>query len=265
MENSGIDLLEKLKQADMVLVGIGEDFNGVGGLREDTVFQEGKALLKEAGYHWLVPMWQEYCCARKGGREIEEALQKLAGLLEGKNYFVVSVSTNSVLARIPWKEGRLVMPCGSCLKKQCVKGCEEQLSELTPEDKAALEAAFAELAEGHFPKDGIPELGRCAKCGGEMVLNNIYAEGYAEEAYMEQWKLYTKWLQSTLNRRLLLLELGVSMQFPTVIRWPFEKVAFYNNKAFFCRVNEKLYQMTAELSEKGVGIPQNAIAWISNL
>ena len=82
MENNGMDILEKLKQADMVLVGIGEDFNGVAGLREDAVFQEGKTLLKEAGYHWLVPMWQEYCCARRGGREIEEALRKLAGLLE---------------------------------------------------------------------------------------------------------------------------------------------------------------------------------------
>ena len=65
--------------------------------------------------------------------------------------------------------------------------------------------------------------------------------------------------------QLLILELGVSLQFPTVIRWPFEKVAFYNQKAFLYRVNEKLYQMTKELSDRGTGIEKNAIDWINEL
>lgn len=98
-----------------------------------------------------------------------------------------------------------------------------------------------------------------------MILNTIYAESYNEAGYIEQWQIYTKWLQGTLNRKLLVLELGVGMQFPSVIRWPFEKVAFFNNKASFVRVNERLYQLTAELASKGVGISQNAIEWINQL
>ena len=77
--------------------------------------------------------------------------------------------------------------------------------------------------------------------------------------------MYTKWLQGTLNHRLIVLELGVSMRFPSVIRWPFEKVAYFNNKATFIRVNENLYQLTEELAGKGVGIPQNAIEWLKIL
>ena len=98
-----------------------------------------------------------------------------------------------------------------------------------------------------------------------MVLNNIFAEGYNENGYLEQWKVYTKWLQGTVNHRLLVLELGVGMRFPTVVRWPFEKVAFFNNKAAFVRVNEKLYQLSEELAIKGCGIAQNAIAWLEIL
>ena len=82
---------------------------------------------------------------------------------------------------------------------------------------------------------------------------------------MEKWQLYTEWLQGSLNHKLIILELGVSLRFPSVIRWPFEKIAFFNNKASIYRINEKLYQMTEELSGKGIGIAQNAIDWINDL
>ena len=68
-----------------------------------------------------------------------------------------------------------------------------------------------------------------------------------------------------MNHKLLVLELGVGMQFPSVIRWPFEKVVFFNQKAFLCRVNEKLYQLTEELAGKGCGISMNAIDWLKQL
>ena len=48
------------------------------------------------------------------------------------------------------------------------------------------------------------------------------------------------------------------MQFPSIIRWPFEKVAFYNQKASFFRINEKLYQLTEEIGGKGISIERNA-------
>ena len=68
-----------------------------------------------------------------------------------------------------------------------------------------------------------------------------------------------------MNKKLLVLELGVGMRFPSVIRWPFEKVVFFNQKAFLCRVNEKLYHLTEELAEKGCGISVNAIDWLNQL
>ena len=108
-------------------------------------------------------------------------------------------------------------------------------------------------------------MGTCPECGAPLVLNNIYAENYNENGYLDQWNLYRKWLQRTLNHRLLILELGVGMRFPTVIRWPFEKTAFFNQKAYFYRVNENLYQLTKELSGKGYGISKDAVAWLAQL
>ena len=79
---------------------------------------------------------------------------------------------------------------------------------------------------------------------------------------MPQWEKYTKWLQGTLNRNLCVLELGAGMQFPQIIRFPFEKVAYFNQKSRFFRIHSKLYQLTEELREKGVSIAENSVDFL---
>lgn len=254
------EFLDRLEQSDMILVGLGEEFDGTKRLRQQTGYGQGCACLKEEGLSWLIPYWNEYCLDRAGDCSIKNALEKLREVLKGKNHFAVSVSTNSQIA----DTGRNVMPCGSILRKQCSAGCREVLRDRTEEDAEGLARFFRELAEGRLQKEKLT-LGICPECGAPLVLNNIYAENYNENGYLDQWNLYRKWLQGTLNHRLLILELGVGMRFPTVIRWPFEKTAFFNQKAYFCRVNENLYQLTKELSGKGCGISKDAVAWLAQL
>jgi hypothetical protein len=259
------DIYKEISEADLILVGLGEDFDNERLLRRREEYIRGRELLEEADGHWLLPAWREYCLKKIGAEDAKSALLKLEKLLHDKNYFVVSVASDSVIESIPWKTGRLVMPCGNGLKKQCIAACPGELTDVTEEDRKAVDGAFEILFEGKMPEEGMPEIGRCSQCGRSMVFNNIYTESYNESGYLEKWELYKKWLQGTLNSRLLILELGVSLRFPSVIRWPFEKVAFYNKKAKFYRVNEKLPQMTEGLAQKGVSIAQNAIDWVNNL
>lgn len=70
----------------------------------------------------------------------------------------------------------------------------------------------------------------------------------------KRWKDYLAWLSRTLNINLTVLELEVSFNHPEVIRFPFEKTVFYNNKAFFIRINTLFYQLPEELKDKGIGI-----------
>lgn len=254
------DFLDKIEQSDMVLVGLGEDFDGTRRLRQQADYRGVCERLKAEGLSWLIPAWSEYCLEQEGEHVVEAALDRLDALLAGKNHFMVSVSTNSRIAR----RERVVMPCGSVVRKQCSAGCGDVLPEMAEEEREALKVVFRGLASGNSKTEPI-SLGICPDCGAPLILNNIYAGNYNENGYADRWKLYMKWLQGTLNRRLLVLELGVGMQFPTVIRWPFEKTAFFNQKAYFCRVNEKLYQLTKELAGKGCGISEDAVAWLTRL
>lgn len=258
------EFLAEIEGADMVLVGLGEDFDDVRRLKDYPGYLKGRELLQESGCRWLVPAWNEFCSGRMEDI-VSPALKKLAGMLEGKNYFVIATATDRRVAEAPWKKDRLVMPCGTAGRKQCAGDPEHATERLTEAERGEMNSFFEKLLAGSLPAGGTVELAGCGQCGAGMVLNNIFAESYNEHDYLEQWQHYIKWLQGTLNRRLLVLELGVGMRFPSVIRWPFEKAAFFNRKAAFIRVNETLYQMTEELAGKGSGIPKNAIAWLERL
>lgn len=115
------------------------------------------------------------------------------------------------------------------------------------------------IYESKLEKDRI-----VAPCGSDASGNVVTNENYDESCYLPQWEVYTKWLQNTLNRKLCILELGVGFQFPSVVRFPFEKVAFFNRKSAMVRVHSKLAQLTPEISERSISIFQNPVELLNN-
>lgn len=93
-------------------------------------------------------------------------------------------------------------------------------------------------------------------------LERVVAPGVDGEV---QWKKYQEWLAYTLNQELVILELGVGFSLPNIIRWPFEKIAFFNQKAHLFRIHGNFYQLSSELGEKGTSIKQNSVEFCANL
>lgn len=253
--------LQCLQEADMVLIGIGEEFNFIRDLKRGTPDKEERDRLADSENAWLLPAWNML----QDTTGMFEVLSKFAKLIAEKNYFVVSVSTNDMIRDISWRENRLVMPCGGSRMKQCGQNCGHKPWEVTQEDWKQIKGYLKEFHQTFGEKAQKIDLGTCSSCGSPLILNNIYTEKYDENGYLDQWQIYTKWLQGTLNRKLLVLELGVGLQCPSVIRWPFEKVAFFNQKASFWRINGTLYQLSEELVGKGTSISMNAIDWLKDL
>lgn len=79
----------------------------------------------------------------------------------------------------------------------------------------------------------------------------------------EQWQAYTDWLGRTLNRKLVILELGEGFLNPGVIRWPFEKTAAINQKAFLYRINRKLYQIPDELKGRAAAVAADSVEFMT--
>ncbi len=71
----------------------------------------------------------------------------------------------------------------------------------------------------------------------------------------EIWQEYMRWLSCTLNKKLVVVELGVGLNVPQVIRWPFEKTVMINNKATLIRVNSTLANVIPEIKDTSSWLP----------
>lgn len=246
--------LLELRKADKVLIGIGEEFEDESLMADEH--REALAELRQSGFPWAAPALQRSVLEESGRSPVYEALAALTDILKDKDYFVVTSLTNDILWYSRLDQKRIAAPCGGSRMKQCGSGCLDTLTEVGPEE---FETFVNRIKAG----EGCERLlGTCPECNGSMVFNNIYAEYYDEFGYRTQWNEYMKWLKGTLNKSLCVLELGVGLKYPTIIRWPFEKAALLNNKATLIRVNGWLYQLPEELNGKGFSVQENSLAWL---
>lgn len=259
-------MLDKLKDADLVLVGIGEEFGiSSSAMEKDALFT---GYLEQIENNECLSgmtsaarkIYLQHC---EHGR-IMQAYDILADLLEDKNYFIISTCTDDYIYETNLKKEQIVTPCGGYRLLQCEAACDKELYPADTQLLKRMEEVLlgrAGLKKTDAEKVEIP---LCPKCGKRLVFNNIEAENYVEEGYLGQWNEYRKWLQGTVNKKLCVLELGVGMKYPSVIRWPFEKIVFFNQKSHLFRVHSKLFQLSEEIRERGFKIEEKPIDFLIN-
>lgn len=192
--------------------------------------------LKDCEY-LLIGLGSEWERARTP--EVMEAYEALYYLTEGKDYFIVTTVKDGRIFDSRLDAGRITAPCGNVNWLQCSAACTKDIWE-----------------RGELPEK------RCPHCGAPLTENTIDAESYIEEGYLPQWNAYREWLSRTLNHRLLILELGEGFKTPTVIRWPFEKTAFFNQKSHMYRINKKFYQISSEITDRAVPVEGDSVEFI---
>ena len=257
------ELLQEIEEAQMVLVGFGEALDVV---EYGKMESYAESMLNEVGAPWLMPLYRE----RIRKDDVAQGLDKLAKLLEHKNYFVISQAQNSAMIQTNWREGRLVMPYGCWRKKQCACMEENRLPTLLDEEAAnalikAMDSYVAVVdsvgsASASQSLQGLPDpvreameeiqrrekiseaanelkltaegiLGKCEHCGAPYTLNVIQNKNYDMHGYIPDWERYTKWLAGSVNRKLLLLEIGADERIPGLIHGPFAKISELNLKS----------------------------------
>lgn len=253
------EICEQVRESELVLVGLGEEFQYDWHiLIEDERYHE---IEEEIGdneeYVWIIPFLQKMVLRRMHQDRWRDAYRNLRKILEGKNYFVVSLCMDDYIYDAGLIEDRIVTPCGGFRRMQCDNNCSHMLSDI-PEE------CYDKVLEYYEKKLPVEELHEpvCDKCGGKLRFNQIGVSRYAEEGYLKHWNDYIKWLQGTVNKKLCVLELGVGMEYPSIIRFPFEKVVFYNRKAHMYRVHRTLYQMGEGMEGRGIGIAENPIDFL---
>jgi len=246
-----------MEESEQFLIGIGEEF--------------APHVPAWDGPKCLEPFYiSQYYAQLPDEHEVLQAYRKLREQIGERPYFVVTLNTDDLIFRAGFEPEQVVAPCGSNGKLQC----SEHIVEAEKIAQCVMKAYQDEIEQKpeilKCRMEGMEQKGQeilkkyasCPVCGKALEAHTIKNDGYLENGYLPQWESYKKWLATTLNKKLCVMELGVGFQYPQVIRFPFERTVFYNKKAMFVRVHSKFPQIEAELADKAVTVKKSPVEWL---
>lgn len=240
-------LAEKMKQASAILIGAGAGLSTNAGLEYDgpgfrenfgdyigaygfrDLYSSGFYPFRTEGERWAY--WArhiDFIRFRPPALPLYKLLHSLVAKLD---YFVITTNVDGQFYKSGFAADRIFAVQGDYSEMQCARGCHPKVYDNS-------EAVKNILANSHDFSVDEKFLPRCPVCGGPMDMHLRKDEFFVEDAAWHQMaKAYERFLDTYGNRNLLMLELGVGFNTPTIIRYPFEAMAKLNHRAFLCRVN----------------------------
>lgn len=254
-------MLEEIKQAEYVVVGIGEKFGYDWSMleKDERYVDLCNQIDGRDELNWCIPFLQKVSMAANPDEQLKEAYAKLADLLKEKDSYVITTTIDDYVYDSGIDISRIVTPCGGFKKLQCENACKDETIILPNALLQYVQKLYNEMMSLDEIIDKYPE---CPHCGGNLVFNQIGADKYVETAYLPKWTQYREWLEKTMNRKIVLIELGVGLGFMSVIRAPFEKLVSYNLKSSMFRVHPTLQMGTAEMGDRCTSVKSDPKDWI---
>lgn len=253
---------EDISNSEMLLIGIGSEFS----IFKKSLLEKSDFYIKhqdkysESELDNLLEITKYY--DTKVRDDIVDLYNNLYELIKDKNYFIITSNYDAMIYKSRLNADRIVAPCGNQFDFQCDCGNENN-NIIKGTD--IYEKCIHTIENGNQSISIEQITPICKHCNKKMYPNTYKYENYDESGYSKQWQSYNLWLQGTLNKEIVLLELGEGFQIPNVIRWPFEKIAFLNNKAKLYRINDTFPQLDKSLGDKGISVQMSAKQLLKNL
>lgn len=239
-------VIELMKEADKIIVGFGREwrvpsvealFNEEEQWKASLEFQklyDGDARTDEENEAEEITVKRVQIEIQ--AERLKAGYQAIKQLIEEKDYFLITTNPDAFLYRQGFWEERIVAPCGDIRRLQCEEA-EHEVWSFCAEDKNPV----------------------CPVCGRIGKLNVLQNVPYHESGYLKAWEVYQRWIQKAMNKKIVLLELGEGFQTPTVMRWPFEKLVFFQEKAILCCVHENLSMVSEEIGSRAYSVAENSV------
>ena len=106
----------------------------------------------------------------------------------------------------------------------------------------------------------------CPVCGEKMEINIRKDAFFVEDANWNKLSNnYEAFIHDNINKKLILIELGVGFNTPGIIRFPFEKLAYMHDNVTLIRINDKYNDVAYELKNKAICIKDDCSNAITNI
>ncbi len=183
----------------------------------------------------------------------------LLKLIKNKAYYVITTIVDGQFGKAGFLKDRLFMVQGDYGKLQCARACHQVLYD---NEEMAREMVL-EQNDCRIPSHLVP---KCPRCGEDMEPNIRKDQFFIEDDVWHQAS--SKYLQfvTTLGERpLVLLELGVGYNTPSIIKLPFERITAESPCATLIRINKDYPEISPVNQAKTICFTQDIAAVISSL
>lgn len=185
--------------------------------------------------------------------------KQLYELVKEKDYFVLTTNVDHQFLKAGFADERIFATQGDYGNIQCEKGCHRKIYDA--------EEMFRQMDQARkeclIPSYMVPQ---CPVCGGNMAMHLRIDQFFVEdEDWHEAAKRYGDFLKKMSNKKAVLLELGVGFNTPTIIRFPFEKLAQENKNLSLIRLNLNEAVVPESFGDRAIGINADMAEAVSDL
>lgn len=172
----------------------------------------------------------------------------LLDTLSSKNIFVLSTNADGQFVKAGLPEDKIFCTQGDYFHIQCQKGCHSRTYDAVKLFRQMDQAR----KDCRIPTYMVP---KCPVCGGPMDMN-LRKDGYfvQDEAWYKAESRFADFLSESVSQKLVLLELGVGFNTPTIIRFPFEKLVREHKNICLIRLNLEQAVVPESFGKRAVGI-----------
>lgn len=240
-------LKEELDKATAVVIGAGAGLSTSAGLKYDgerfykyfqdfhdkyqitDMYSGGFYPFKTLEEYWA--WWSRHIYYNRYDIVPGKPYYDLLELVKNKNYFVLTTNVDHQFQLAGFDKERLFYTQGDYGLFQCSKPCHKK----TYDNEEQIRKMVKLQKDLKIPSDLIPY---CPKCGRPMNVNLRSDLTFVEdEGWHKARNRYKSFLNKYQNEHILFLELGVGSNTPGIIKYPFWKMTFKNEKAIYASIN----------------------------
>ena len=196
--------------------------------------------------HWAY--WSRYIYVNRYMDAPKPVYDKLFELVKDKDYFVLTTNVDHCFQKAGFDKKRLFYTQGDFGLWQCSKPCHDKTYDNRDVIVRMLEAQGYEIAEngeltlpeGVSPKMSVPSdlVPHCPVCGAPMTMNLRSDDTFVQDdGWYRASQCYDDFIRRHEGTRVLFLELGVGMNTPVIIKYPFWRMTAQNPNATYACIN----------------------------
>lgn len=257
-------LRQALKTADAVLIGAGAGLSTAAGFTYsgprftehfgDFISKYGIQDMYSGGFypfedleeHWA--WWSRHIWLNRYVDAPKPLYNDLLKLVEDKDYFVLTTNVDHQFQKAGFDKKRLFYTQGDYGLWQCSEPCHQR----TYDNAEAVRRMMLEQKDMRVPSELVPH---CPVCGKPMSMNLRADDTFVEdEGWHRAAERYADFLRRHQELRILYLELGVGMNTPVIIKYPFWRATAQNPNATYACINLGEALVPNEIAKRSICI-----------